>query len=80
MRFIQVILPCINEIHVVAIQIHVKGDIGVMSRIIVHQRHEQAGDINHPEHRKKKNINTFGKNAGIQTMEFGGKVKLFLLQ
>ena len=80
MRFIQIILPCINEIHIVAVQIHVHGNIGMMRRIIVHQRHEQAGDINQSEHRKKKNINAFGKNAGIQTMEFAGKVKLFLLQ
>jgi hypothetical protein len=52
----------------------------MMSRITVHQRHEQACDINKPEHGKKKKINAFGKNAGIQTMEFAGKVKLFLLQ
>jgi len=58
----------------------VHGDIGMMGRITVHQRHEQAGEINQSEHRKKKKIGAFGKNAGIQTMEFAGKVNLFLLQ
>jgi hypothetical protein len=56
------------------------GDVGMMSRIIVHQRHEQTADINQSEHGKKKKINAFGKNGGIQTMEFAGKVKLFLLE
>ena len=51
-----------------------------MGGIIIHQWDEQAGGINQSEDRKEKKINAFGKNAGLQTMEFAGKVKLFLLQ
>jgi len=51
-----------------------------MSGIIIHQRHEQAGDIDQRKQCKKENIDAPGKNGCIQTKEFAGKVKVFLLQ
>jgi hypothetical protein len=58
----------------------VHGDVGMMSGIIVHQRHKQAGYVEEAKQRKKENISTPGKNRSIQTKEFAGKVKAFLLQ
>jgi len=80
MRFIQIVLSRINEIYIVSIQIHVHGNVGMMSGIIIHQRHEQAGDIDQRKQCKKENIDAPGKNGCIQTKEFAGKVKVFLLQ
>ena len=80
MRFIQVILARINKIHIVSVQIHMHGDIRVMGGIIVHQRHEQASYIDQAKQQKEKDIDVSGKDRSIQTKEFAGKVKAFLLE
>jgi hypothetical protein len=73
MGFIQIVLPCVNEIHIVTVQIHMHGNVRMMSGIIVHQWHKQASCIDHAKERKKKNVNAPREIKSIQTREFATK-------
>ena len=73
MRFIQIVLPCVNEIHIVTAQIHMHGNVRVMSGIIVHQWHKQASYIDQAKERKKKNVNAPREIKSIQRRQFAAK-------
>ena len=73
MGFIQIVLPCVNEIHIITVQIHVQGYVRVMSGIIVHQWHKQASYIDQAKERKKKNVNAPRKIKSIQRRQFAAK-------
>jgi len=67
MRFINIITAMIIQRNVIAGKIHSQSNIGVMSRIIIHQGNKKPGDINQSQQREKKNICAVRKDRGVQS-------------
>ena len=71
MRFIQVITGMIDQGHIITGEVHVEGDIGVMGRVIIHQRYKQADEIHQSQQGKQEQVNRAGKKRCIQKGCFG---------
>lgn len=56
MRLIEVIFSIIYQRYIIAGEVHVQGNIGMMGRVIVHQGYKKAGGIHQSQQGKKKII------------------------
>ena len=56
MGLVEVVFSIIDQVYVVTREVHSEGNIGMVSRIIIHQRDKQTNDINNAQERKKENI------------------------
>lgn len=79
MWFIQVITAMVYKVHIIACQVHVQGNIGMVGRVIVHQRDKKPDDVNNTQQCKKQKVNRPGQKGSVQGITFG-KENTFSLQ
>ena len=61
MGLVEIIFSTVNQLNIITGEIHVQGNVGMMSRIIIEKGHEKPDHINDAEQKKQKPINVLRK-------------------